>query len=109
MRTARNYIGDECCVPAAADWREIVNPATGETIGRVPMSGVTEVSEAVREAREAFPAWRATPVVQRCRFLFKFKTLLEEHFEEIARIVVQENGKTLDEANIGRASWRDKV
>src|SRR5688572_6543205 len=98
MRTARNYIGDEWCVPAAADWREIVNPATGETIGRVPMSGVTEVSEAVRAAREAFPAWRATPVVQRCRFLFKFKTLLEEHFEEIARIVVQENGKTLDEA-----------
>jgi malonate-semialdehyde dehydrogenase (acetylating) / methylmalonate-semialdehyde dehydrogenase len=98
MRTARNYIGDEWCVPAAADWREIVNPATGETIGRVPMSGVTEVSEAVRAAREAFPAWRTTPVVQRCRFLFRFRTLLEEHFEEIARIVVQENGKTLDEA-----------
>jgi malonate-semialdehyde dehydrogenase (acetylating)/methylmalonate-semialdehyde dehydrogenase len=98
MRTARNFIGDEWCVPAAADWREIINPATGETIGRLPMSGVTEVSEAVRAARESFPAWRATPVVQRCRFLFKFKTLLEEHFEEIARIVVQENGKTLDEA-----------
>jgi malonate-semialdehyde dehydrogenase (acetylating) / methylmalonate-semialdehyde dehydrogenase len=98
MRTARNYIGDEWCVPAAADWREIVNPATGETIGRVAMSGVTEVSEAVRAAREAFPAWRATPVVQRCRVLFRFKTLLEEHFDEIARIVVQENGKTLDEA-----------
>ena len=98
MRTARNYIGDEWCVPAAAEWREIVNPATGETIGRVPMSGVTEVSEAVHAAREAFPAWRATPVVQRCRVLFRFKTLLEEHFDEIARIVVQENGKTLDEA-----------
>jgi malonate-semialdehyde dehydrogenase (acetylating)/methylmalonate-semialdehyde dehydrogenase len=98
MRTARNYIGDEWCVPAAAEWSEIVNPATGETIGRVPMSGVTEVSEAVHAAREAFPAWRATPVVQRCRFLFRFKALLEEHFDEIARIVVQENGKTLDEA-----------
>jgi malonate-semialdehyde dehydrogenase (acetylating)/methylmalonate-semialdehyde dehydrogenase len=62
------------------------------------LSGVTEVSEAVHAAREAFPAWRATPVVQRCRVLFRFKTLLEEHFDEIARIVVQENGKTLDEA-----------
>jgi malonate-semialdehyde dehydrogenase (acetylating)/methylmalonate-semialdehyde dehydrogenase len=98
MRTARNFIGDEWCIPSAADWREIVNPATGETIARVPMSGVTEVSEAVRAAREAFPAWRATPVVQRCRYLFRFKTLLEQHFDDIARIVVQENGKTLDEA-----------
>src|SRR5687768_3491904 len=62
------------------------------------MCGTTEVNEAVRAAREAFPKWRETPVVVRARYLFKFKALLEEHFDEIARIVVQENGKTLDEA-----------
>jgi malonate-semialdehyde dehydrogenase (acetylating) / methylmalonate-semialdehyde dehydrogenase len=56
------------------------------------------VSEAVRAAREAFPKWRETPVVQRARFLFKFKSLLEQNFEEIARLVTQENGKTIDEA-----------
>ncbi|MGH7636289.1 MAG: CoA-acylating methylmalonate-semialdehyde dehydrogenase [Gemmatimonadaceae bacterium] len=98
MQTAQNFIGGEWTSPGAAEWRDLINPATGETIGRVPMSGVTEVSEAVRSAREAFPAWRATPVVQRCRYLFKFRALLDEHFEEIARLVVQENGKTLDEA-----------
>ena len=98
MQTAHNFIGGQWTSPSAAEWRDLINPATGETIGRVPMSGVTEVSEAVRSAREAFPAWRATPVVQRCRYLFKFRALLDEHFEEIARLVVQENGKTLDEA-----------
>ena len=98
MQTARNFIGGEWSTPGAAEWRELVNPATGDTIGRVPMCGVTEVSEAVRAAREAFPAWRAIPVVQRCRYLFRFKALLDEHLEEIARLVVQENGKTLDEA-----------
>jgi malonate-semialdehyde dehydrogenase (acetylating) / methylmalonate-semialdehyde dehydrogenase len=98
MQTARNFIAGEWIAPGTTDWRELVNPATGETFGRVPMCGNTEVSEAVRAAREAFPAWRATPVVARARYLFRFKALLEEHFEEIARLVVQENGKTLDEA-----------
>ena len=63
MQSARNFIGGEWLVPGVADWRDIVNPATGDVIGRVPMCGNTEVTEAVRAAREAFPAWRATPVV----------------------------------------------
>jgi malonate-semialdehyde dehydrogenase (acetylating) / methylmalonate-semialdehyde dehydrogenase len=64
----------------------------------VPMCGTTEVSEAVGAAHDAFQKWRETPVVQRARYLFKFKTLLEQNFDEIARIVTQENGKTIDES-----------
>ena len=98
MQTVRNYIGGEWLSPSTANYHELVNPATGDTLGRVPLCGTTEVSEAVRAAREAFPKWRETPVAQRARYLFKFRTLLEENFDEIARLVVQENGKTLDEA-----------
>ena len=98
MQTVRNYIGGEWHSPSTANYHELINPATGDTLGKVPLCGTTEVSEAVRAAREAFPKWRETPVVQRARYLFKFKTLLEENFDEIAKIVVQENGKTLDEA-----------
>ena len=64
----------------------------------MPLCRATEVNEAVRAAREAFPAWRETPVILRARILFRFKALLEEHFDDIARIVTQENGKLLDEA-----------
>jgi malonate-semialdehyde dehydrogenase (acetylating)/methylmalonate-semialdehyde dehydrogenase len=98
MQIVRNFVGGEWIAPSPANWHELTNPATGESLGRVPMCGTTEVSEAVRAAREAFPRWRETPVVQRARILFRFKALLEEHFDEIARIVTQENGKTLDEA-----------
>ena len=98
MQTVRNYIGGEWHSPSTANYHELINPATGDSLGKVPLCGSTEVSEAVRAAREAFPKWRETPVVQRARFLFKFKTLLEENFDEIAKLVTMENGKTLDEA-----------
>src|SRR5213594_3874423 len=98
MQTVRNFVGGEWLAPTPSNWHELANPATAEPLGRVPMCGTTEVNEAVRAAREAFPKWRETPVVQRARYLFKFKALLDEHFDDIARIVTQENGKTLDEA-----------
>src|SRR5881396_2028795 len=98
MQTVRNFVGGEWLSPTPSNWHELANPATAEPLGRVPMCGTTEVNEAVRAARDAFPKWRETPVIQRARYLFKFKTLLEDNFDEIARIVTQENGKTIDEA-----------
>ena len=98
MQTVRNFVGGEWMASSPANWHELTNPATGDSLGRVPMCGPTEVNEAIRAAREAFPKWRETPVVVRCRYLFKFKTLLEDNFDEIARLVTLENGKTIDEA-----------
>ena len=48
--------------------------------------------------RRAFPAWRRTPPGERIQYLFKLKNLLEEHLDEIARLITLENGKTLAEA-----------
>jgi malonate-semialdehyde dehydrogenase (acetylating)/methylmalonate-semialdehyde dehydrogenase len=98
MKTIPNLVGGEWLAPATPEWRELVNPATGDVLGRVPMGGVAEVDQAVGAASAAFPKWRETPVVQRARVLFRFRALLDEHFDEIARLVTQENGKTLDEA-----------
>ena len=97
-KTLRNFVGGEWVQPAGAEYIENTNPATGEPFARVPMSGAKEVDDAVSAARAAFPAWRETPPPVRARMLFKVKYLLEEHFEEIARLVTIENGKTLDEA-----------
>ncbi len=93
-----NYIGGGWVPSGAAESLPLTNPATGEPLGRVPLSGAGEVDAAVQAALTAFPRWRSTPPVVRARFLFAFKALLEAHFDELAGIVTQENGKTLDEA-----------
>ncbi len=96
--TLRNFVGGEWVQPANAEYLENTDPATGAIFARVPMSGQREVDDAVAAARAAFPAWRETPPPVRARALFRLKYLLDEHFEEIARLVTIENGKTLDEA-----------
>lgn len=93
-----NYVDGQWSESKASEWFEVVNPATGEVIARTPLCGEAEVGQAVESAARAFPAWRRTPPEDRIQFLFKLKPLLEEHLEELARIITQENGKTLGEA-----------
>ena len=76
----------------------MVNPATGETIATVPMADAAEVNAAIEAAAAAFPEWRRTPPEDRIQSLFKLKMLLEEHIDEIARMITMENGKTFAEA-----------
>lgn len=74
------------------------NPATGEAVAEIPRSTPEEISAAVAAAHNAFPAWSKTPVIQRCKLLFKFRQLLEEHGDEFVSLIIEENGKTIDEA-----------
>lgn len=76
----------------------VLNPATGEAIGEVPLSTPAEVDAAVAAAQTAFPAWRATPPVERARFMFRLKERMEASLDDVARVVVQEHGKTLEDA-----------
>src|SRR5690349_1174250 len=76
----------------------VYNPATEEVLDEVPLSGPTEVTQAVAAAAEAYAGWSQTPVMERTRLMFRYKALLEEHFEELAAIVTRHHGKTLDEA-----------
>jgi malonate-semialdehyde dehydrogenase (acetylating)/methylmalonate-semialdehyde dehydrogenase len=94
----KNYINGEWVESAATETRTVVNPATGEPIARVPMSTRAEVEKAVQAAKNAFAEWREVPPVRRARYFFKLKELLEEHREEISRMLVQEMGKTIGEA-----------
>jgi malonate-semialdehyde dehydrogenase (acetylating)/methylmalonate-semialdehyde dehydrogenase len=98
MTTLRNYIGGEWVAAHGAEYLPLTNPATGEPLGRVPLSGAREVDAAVAAAQAAFLKWREVPPVARARVLFKLKALMEEHFEELAQTVTREHGKTLDEA-----------
>jgi malonate-semialdehyde dehydrogenase (acetylating)/methylmalonate-semialdehyde dehydrogenase len=64
----------------------------------VPFATAQQTGEVVEAAAAALPAWNATPVVERARLMFRFRALLEKHFEELARLVTREHGKTLAEA-----------
>ena len=77
---------------------EITNPATAEVAGQPALAEQDDVNAAVAAASAAFPAWRQTPPQERIQYLFKFKQLLQEHADEIARLTTMENGKTLAEA-----------
>jgi len=93
-----NFIGGRWLKAQPADYFDVHNPAVGEVIGRTPLSSAADVDAAVKAAAAAFPAWRDTPVNARAQVLHRLKGLMEQHFEELARIVTTEHGKTLDEA-----------
>ncbi|MDO8750999.1 MAG: CoA-acylating methylmalonate-semialdehyde dehydrogenase [Dehalococcoidia bacterium] len=99
-----NYINGAWVNSMSTEVLDVENPATGEVIGQVPLSTKGEVDAAVRAASVAFPGWRDTPPQQRVQYLFRLKVLVEEHQDEMARIIVQEEGKTYREAfgEVGR-------
>ncbi len=98
MRVLENYINGAWTRSTGATSLDVRNPATGEVLAKVPLSPAEDVDAAVRAAQAAFPAWSATPPVQRARYLFKLKALFDEHKEEIAAICTSEHGKTLAES-----------
>ncbi|OGO00262.1 MAG: methylmalonate-semialdehyde dehydrogenase (acylating) [Chloroflexi bacterium RBG_13_52_12] len=97
VKTVKNYIGGEW-VTSKGPVQDVINPATGRVIAKVPISTKEETEAAISAAREAYPAWRTTPPLARVRCLFRLKELLEQNFEELSRIQTQEHGKTIDES-----------
>jgi len=93
-----NFIGGRWVKARATDFFDVHNPATGEVIGRTPLSAAADVDAAVHAATEAFAGWRDTPVNTRAQVLYRLKGHLEQRFDEMARTVTTEHGKTLDEA-----------
>ena len=94
----KNFIDGEWVDSQSTQTRDVVNPATGDVIAQVPLSTRDEVESCIKAAQEAFWEWRETPPVIRARYFFKLKQLMEEHFEDLSRTIVQENGKTIVEA-----------
>jgi malonate-semialdehyde dehydrogenase (acetylating)/methylmalonate-semialdehyde dehydrogenase len=98
LETLTNFVGGRWVASRAAESLDVHNPATGEVIAKTPLSTGEDLDAAVQAAKKAFPAWRDTPVVVRARAMFRFRQLLEDHFEELAATVTREHGKTLEES-----------
>jgi malonate-semialdehyde dehydrogenase (acetylating) / methylmalonate-semialdehyde dehydrogenase len=96
--TLLNFINGRWDVAAVSDTLPIHNPATGDLLAAAPLSSTVEVEKAVQAAGAALPAWRRTPPGDRIQPLFKLKALLDAQFSDIARVITQECGKTMSEA-----------
>lgn len=94
----KNYIGGEWVDATTEHYEVVPNPATGEQLAVVPLSTRADVDLAVANAREAFRSWSKTPVPKRARILFRYQQLLVEHWDELARLITVENGKSFKEA-----------
>jgi malonate-semialdehyde dehydrogenase (acetylating) / methylmalonate-semialdehyde dehydrogenase len=97
-KVATNLIGGEWHRSKSTDVVDVFNPATSEVLAKVPLADAEDVAAAVSAASAAFLSWRRTPPQERIQYLFRFKRLLEEHANEIARLTTEENGKTFAEA-----------
>ena len=93
-----NFINGRWTPATASGHVDVCNPASGDVIAHTPLSSADDVERAVRAAAAAFPIWSETPPMVRARTMFAFKARLEEHFEELARLVTTEHGKTLNES-----------
>lgn len=98
LPTVSHWIGGEAAASTAGARAPVYNPSTGDIVREVPLGGPAEVDEAVRSARLALPGWSHLPSLRRARVLFRFKELLEKHAAELARLISQEHGKTVDDA-----------
>lgn len=94
----QNYINGVWVDSNSGQTLDVPNPATNELLTKVPVSTREDVNLAVTAAKEAFNTWKKVPVPKRARVLFKYHYLLTENHEELARLIVQENGKAYKEA-----------
>ncbi|QLB20794.1 methylmalonate-semialdehyde dehydrogenase (acylating) [Vespertiliibacter pulmonis] len=94
----KNFINGVIVESESQRITSVFNPATGQVIKQVKLSTAGEVDEAISAATQAFPVWSKISPLRRARILFKFKTLLEEHFDELARLISIEHGKVYSDA-----------
>ncbi|KHN54728.1 CoA-acylating methylmalonate-semialdehyde dehydrogenase [Pectobacterium fontis] len=98
METVSNFIQGAIASSHSQRYAAVYNPATGEQIRQVVMSDKAEVEQAITSAASAFPAWSKHSPLRRARILFRFKALLEERMDTLARLISQEHGKVYSDA-----------
>ena len=97
-----NLMREACLIDGAwvtgDAWIDVDNPATGETIGRVPKLGAAETERAIAAADRAMPAWAARTAKERAQVLRRFFDLMMAHQDDLAALLTREQGKPLAEA-----------
>ncbi len=98
VNTYTHWIGGNAVAGNSGRAADVFNPSLGIVASRVALASESEVDDAVRAARAAFPAWAATPALKRARILFRFKEILEQRRAELATLIASEHGKLVSDA-----------
>ncbi|AOU97406.1 methylmalonate-semialdehyde dehydrogenase (acylating) [Acidihalobacter yilgarnensis] len=93
-----HYLDGRRTVGTSGRHADVCNPATGHVQARVALADAAETERAIARAADAAPGWAATTPLRRARVMFRFKALLEQHADEIARLISREHGKTVPDA-----------
>ena len=97
MKVIQNYI-DGKRINISTENIPVFNPSTGEEISKVVLSNKEDFDSAVSSAKKSQIEWSNTTPLKRSRIISKYKNLIEENLEELAKLVSEEHGKTLDDA-----------
>ncbi|WP_449393670.1 CoA-acylating methylmalonate-semialdehyde dehydrogenase [Devosia riboflavina] len=98
MQIIENAVGGKRYVSSSTRRVPVFNPATGEQSAELPLSTLDELNAAVANSVKAQVAWGATPPMKRARVMFKFKALLDQYADDLAREISKEHGKVHDDA-----------
>jgi len=98
IRRLQYFVDGQWKYSSTDKYMDIYNPSTGEVIAQTPCCTPDEVNEAIAAAKKAFPGWSQTPVMKRVQVLYKFRDLLNQHMDELTRLVATEHGKVWAEA-----------
>jgi len=93
-----HFINGQRAAGTATRAQDVFNPASGAVTGRVALAHAADVDAAVAAAQAAFPAWADTPPIRRARVMFKFLELVNQHKDELARMITLEHGKVFTDA-----------
>lgn len=98
MEKLKYFTGNKFCESKTDTFYKVFDPSTGEQLAECPRLTLDEVKEVIENAKNAYPAWAATPVQKRVQVLYKVKQLIDEHLEELTLLVAREHGKVYEEA-----------
>lgn len=104
-----NYIGGRFVPPLSGQYISVHDPSDTSEIGRVALSSSEDVKKAVESAREAFKSWSSMTIKARAAIMLKFHALIRDNSQELANLIVQENGKNMTEALADVAKGNETV
>jgi malonate-semialdehyde dehydrogenase (acetylating)/methylmalonate-semialdehyde dehydrogenase len=98
VKQLRFFADGQPMTSSSGKYADIYDPSTGQVVAQTPLCTQEEVDLAIQSAKNAYPAWADTPAIKRVQVLYNFRDLIDEHLDELTRLVATENGKVWDEA-----------
>ena len=95
----QNYINGQF-VQHSANYIEVMNPANGDVLSKVPSADKVEVEQAIHAAKQAQPAWASRPAIERAQYLHKIAEKIRQNIDRLALVITQEQGKVLSLARV---------